>query len=75
MQINIGLHEALIYYGRALEIMEAAHYTGHQFDEYETNLLEHLAKVMTQIFEEQNCELEKERLLDRINAIQLPENS
>lgn len=70
---NIGYPEAMIYYGRALEIFEAARYNGHTFSEYELSAIEHVGNIMTGFYESYNYPVEKDRLLRRLEAIKMPQ--
>ena len=65
----ISAHEALIYYGRALEILEAFRWSGNDFSDFEEGLTDHIVKAMIEIYEKQNCPQEKERLLKRCELL------
>ena len=58
--------EALIYFGRAIEIFEASVYSGYTFTEHGLYLIDHIGEAITELVESPQ---EKQRLEERIARI------
>ena len=65
----IGYQEAMFYYNRALEIFESARFAGYTFTEFDLSLIDHIGEIISQFYETNNCSIEKERLLRKLETL------
>lgn len=66
---HIGYEEALIYYGRALEVFESGFRNGYSFTSNHEYVFDHIVESMTKLLDQNNRSVEKERLLRKAQAI------
>ena len=64
---NIGSEEALIYYGRALEILEATVYNGNALTDHGISILDRISEKATDIFDKQDRK--KDHFLKRVDEL------